>query len=162
MSRVSEILMAMSADSVQLNIITYSAIIKGYCQENRIDKALELMQDMKRNGVLKPDEYIYNTIINGCARQGQYDKGVAMLEDMCQDGIKPSNFTLSVLVKLASRCRRLDKAFDLCEDLSQRFNFRLNVHVYNNLIQACIQHKGPRYAMKVIERMVSQRVHLDA
>merc|ERR1719343_1060403 len=84
-----------------------------------------------------------------------------MLEDMCQDGIKPSNFTLSVLVKLASRCRRLDKAFDLCEDLSQRFNFKLNVHVYNNLIQACIQHKGSRHAFEVIETMVAQRVRLD-
>lgn len=161
MSRVPEILMGMSANRVELNIITYSAIIKGYCQENRIDNALELMKEMKANTALQPDEYIYNTMINGCARQGMYDKGVAMLEDMCQAGIKPSNFTLSVLVKLASRSRRLDKAFDLCNDLSRKFNFKLNVHVYNNLIQACIQHKGSRHAFEVIETMVAQRVRLD-
>merc|ERR1719343_1420253 len=127
---------------IHLNIITYSAMIKGYCLEHRIDQALDVMAELKRQGNLQPDEHTYNTVINGCARQGRYEKGLAVFQEMCQDGVKPSNFTLSVLVKLASRTKRVDKAFELAEEVSKRFGLRLNVHVYNNLIQACLCHKG--------------------
>lgn len=161
MSRVSFLLNDMVDNQIQPSIVTYSAIMKGYCQENRIDKALEVMDEMRRTSKFQPDEHIYNTIIGGCARKGMYDKGVALLEEMCQAGIAPSNFTLSVLVKLASRSRRLDKAFELVEELPRKFNFRLNVHVYNNLIQATLTHKDLRHAFQVIERMLCQRVRLD-
>jgi pentatricopeptide repeat protein len=161
MGRIPVIISDMAASNIQPNIITYCSIIKCYCQENRIDRALEVMEQMRMNSELQPDEHTYNTVINGCARQGFYDKGVAILEDMCNAGIKPSNFTLSVLVKLASRSRRLDRAFLLCEELSQKYDLRLNVHVYNNLIQACIAHKGLQSAFKVVERMLRQKVRLD-
>jgi len=161
MGRVSGLLMEMASKGIKLNIITYSAIIKGYCQENRVDQALEVLKEMRSNPSLHPDEHTYNTVINGCARQGLYEKGVAILEEMCRNGIKPSNFTLSVLVKLASRSRKVDKAFELCEDLSKKYSLQLNVHVYNNLIQACVQHKGLREGFKVAETMLKQRVAFD-
>merc|ERR1719356_2050929 len=156
-----DIMSDMVADNIQPDIITYCSIIKCYCHANQIDRAVEMMKEMRTN--CQPDEQTYNTVINGCARLGLYDKGLALLEEMCNAGIKPSNFTLSVLVKLASRSRRLDKAFELCEDLSQKYNLRLNVHVYNNLIQGCISHqKGMQSAFNVVERMMGQKVRLDA
>jgi len=161
MGRVSGLLMEMASKGIKLNIITYSAIIKGYCQENRVDQALEVLKEMRSNPSLHPDEHTYNTIISGCARQGLYDKGIAILDEMCRNGIKPSNFTLSVLVKLASRSRKVDKAFELCEELSKKYRLQLNVHVYNNLIQACVQHKGLRDGFKVAETMLKQRVAFD-
>ena len=51
---------------------------------------------------------------------------------MQEAGVRPSNFTLSVLVKLASRSHRLERALELCEEISRKCRFRLNIHVYNN------------------------------
>merc|ERR1719498_172398 len=144
-----------------MGIVTYSAILKGYCQTNRLDEAFELLEDMKRTTKLEPDEIMYNTLLDGCARQGLYDRGMALLEKMKKSGVRPSNFTLSVLVKLANRGKKLEKAFEICEELTAKHGFRLNVHVYDNLIQACINHRDLQRATSVLERMLRERVRPD-
>merc|ERR1719498_817627 len=104
---------------------------------------------------------MYNLLLDGCARQGLYDRGMTVLERMNKSGVRPSNYTLSVLVKLANRGRKLDKAFELCEELSSKYGFRLNVHVFANLVQACIQHHDLQRAIGVLERMLQERVRPD-
>lgn len=161
MERISGLLKDMVSQGIQVNIITYSAILKGYCQGNRLDEAFQLVDDMKKNAKLKPDEIMYNTLLDGCARKGLYDRGILLLEEMQESGIKPTNFTLSVLVKLASRSKRLADAFKLCEDISSKFNFRLNVHVYSNLIHACTSNRDFRRALDVLEKMVKEKIRPD-
>ena len=78
-----------------------------------------------------------------------------------QFGVRPSNYTLSVLVKLADRGRKVDKAFAICEELTTKYNFRLNVHVYANLVQACIRQRDVPRAIEVLERMLSEKVRPD-
>merc|ERR1719507_1754999 len=70
MGRVPQLLQDMAKDGLEPNIVTYSTILKGYCQENRLDKAFELLQEMKQSSKYQPDEITYNTLIDGCARSG--------------------------------------------------------------------------------------------
>mmetsp|Transcript_82371 Transcript_82371/g.150758 ORF Transcript_82371/g.150758 Transcript_82371/m.150758 type:complete len:675 (-) Transcript_82371:31-2055(-) len=161
MSRVPDLLESMVAQGIEPNLITYSAILKGYCQANRLDEAFQLMSQMMQTTELRPDEIMYNTLLDGCARQGLYDKGMALLEEMQQAGVPPTNFTLSVLVKLASRSKRLDRAFELCDEISSKYNFRLNVHVYSNLVQGCVMSRDLQRAMEVLQKMLSERVRPD-
>jgi len=160
-SHIPGLLEEMGKSGIPANIITYSTIIKAYCQENLVDRGLELLEEMRTVARLTPDERIYNTIINGCARQNLYDKGMSILEQMMKEGVPPTNFTLSVLVKLAGRSRHLDKAFDICAELKEKFGVQPNVHVYNNLIDACIRHKTLQRAVKVLKRMGDEHVHPD-
>merc|ERR1719220_458835 len=92
---------------------------------------------MKNTMVFRPDEITYNTLLDGCACWGLYDRGIALLNDMEDQGVRPSNFTLSVVAKLAIRNKRPEKAFELCEQISHNYHIRMNIHVYNNLVQAC-------------------------
>merc|ERR1719450_261449 len=93
------------------------------------------MESMRASKDAKPDELAYNTLLDGCARQGLYQRGMQAFAMMEADGTAPSNFTLSVLVKLANRGKKLEKAFSLSRELPLKHNFRINVHVYTNLIQ---------------------------
>mmetsp|Transcript_119443 Transcript_119443/g.337999 ORF Transcript_119443/g.337999 Transcript_119443/m.337999 type:complete len:674 (+) Transcript_119443:125-2146(+) len=161
MSYVPTLLEDMAGKGIQLNVISYSIIIKGYCQVGCVGRAFRLMDEMRDTAKLRPDEHTYNTVINGCAREGLYDEGVALLREMCDAGVAPSNFTLTVLVKLASRGRRLDVAFEFCETLSQKYGIRLNVHVYNALVQACCQQTHIPRAIKVVHRMVREGMRTD-
>jgi len=161
MARIPQLLEDMVAQGIEPNLITYSAILKGYCQENRLDKAFELFQSMRQTTRFQPDEIMFNSLLDGCARQGLYDRGIALLDEMEDLGVRPSNFTLSVLVKLASRGKQLERAFGLCEELSKKYAFRLNVHVYSNLIHACIAHKDLERAFTVLERMLREKVRPD-
>jgi len=161
MKRISGLLKSMMSQNLEPNLITYSAILKGYCQENRLDEAFELMEEMVQSTKFKPDEIMYNTILDGCARQGLYQRAMPLLADMEAAGVNPSNFTLSVLVKLCSRAKRLDRAFEIVEETSSKYHIRPNVHVYGNLIQACIQHNQLRRAFEVLERLMSERIRPD-
>jgi pentatricopeptide repeat protein len=161
MRRIPTLLEEMSQAGIQANVITYSTIIKAYANEGLADRALQVLAEMKENKDITPDEHTYNTVINGCARQGLCDQGLAILSEMCKEGVKPSNFTLSVLVKMAGRGKRLEKAFELCDELKAKFGLRPNLHVYNNLIAACLYVNNVSRAFEVLERMVKERIRLD-
>jgi pentatricopeptide repeat protein len=160
--RAPTILEDMLRQGVEPNLVSYSAVLKGYCQENKLDKAFELLETMKGSKHVQPDELVYNTLLDGCARQALYKRGMQVFAEMEERGVKPSNFTLSVLVKLANRGHHLEEAFALCATISEKYRFRLNVHVYNNLIQACIAHKDRPRGLEVAHEMMLKEVRPDA
>merc|ERR1719453_2707586 len=120
MQRAEQVLKAMKAASVQPDIISYSTVVKGYCLEGDVDKALVVLKEMRADKTMNPDEITYNSFLDGCAKQHRVDEALAALEEMQAAGVNPSNFTLSILVKLLGRVRRLNQ-------------------VYTCLMQACIQ-----------------------
>jgi pentatricopeptide repeat protein len=84
-----------------------------------------------------------------------------LMEEMQNEGIAPSNFTLSIMVKLLNRARRVEDAFQLVEDLPKKYRFKPNSHVFTNLIQGCISNRQPSRALMVLETMVKERVQPD-
>merc|ERR1719506_2441745 len=113
---------------------------------------------MKRDTNLKPDEIVYNSLLDGCAQNSLVDEGLRLLEEMQKAGVQPSNFTLSILVKLMNRARRLEQAFTLVEQITNKYRFRPNVHVYTNLIQACVSNQQMKRGLFVLEQMIEERV----
>jgi pentatricopeptide repeat protein len=162
MARVPELLQHMDRQGIKPNVVTYGAIIKGYVQENKVDQALALLSDMKKNTAISPDEIAYNTVLDGCARNGFFDRGLEILKEMESTGVTPTNFTLSVLVKLCNRARRLESAFELCQAVSERHSIRPNIHVYNNLMFACVGHAQLPRALQVLKRAVAEKNRPDA
>merc|ERR1719310_2097251 len=150
LNRIPSLLKDIEAQGLKMGLVTYSAILKGYCHKNLLEEAFELFHSMTKTTELAPDEIMYNTLLDGCARQGLYDRGMKVFQKMNESGVRPSNYTLSVLVKLANRGKKLDKAFQICDELSSKYNFRLNVHVFDNLIQACINHRDLPRAIDVL------------
>eukprot|EP00435_Cladocopium_sp_Y103_P014540 s2444_g3.t1 len=135
-SRAEPLLKEMAAQGITPNIITYGTVIKAYCSANRLDQAFEVFSDMQANTDLHPDEVTYNTLLDGCARYGSFERGLEVLADMKKAKVPPSNYTLSVIAKLANRSKKPKLAFQMVEELRQEFHIKLNMHVYNNLIQA--------------------------
>merc|ERR1719491_2077409 len=105
---------------------------------------------------VKADEVTYNTLLDGCARFGHWERGLSVLAAMQKVGIRPSNFTLSVLVKLSNRCRRPREAFRLTEEIAAKYNLRLNLFVYNNLIHACVLSDDFARGLQVFEQLLRE------
>merc|ERR1719252_554391 len=118
------------------NVITYSTMLKGHCQRGDVQSGFEILQQIRKDPELKADEIMYNSLLDGCAQNNLVDEGLRLLDEMQSEGVAPSNFTLSILVKLMNRARRLDQAFGLVEEISKKYKFSPNVHVYTNLLQA--------------------------
>lgn len=160
-TRAEPLLQAMIKEGIQPNLITYGTVIKAYCAEGTIDQAFEVMRTMTSVSGLKPDEVVYNTVLDGCARFGYFEKGLETLQLMRQANVPPSNFTLSVVAKLANRSRRPEKAFELVEGLTKEFNVQPNLYVYNNLIQAALFSEDLTKAQELFASMLHGKVHPD-
>merc|ERR1719183_715232 len=156
MDKVPPLLEEMKAGCVEPDIITYSTIVKGYCQSGDVARAFEVLKEMKGDGKYAPDEIMYNSLLDGCAKQNLVQDALWLLEDMKETGVSPSNYTLSITVKLMGRARRLSQAFSIVEDLCTTHGFRPNVHVYTSLVQACIQNRKLDRAVGVHETMVEE------
>merc|ERR1719245_991945 len=150
MDSVADIINDMKKHKIRPNVITYSTMLKGHCQAGDIQMGFSILKQMKKDAMLKPDEIMYNSLLDGCAQNNLVEEGLGLVEKMQKEGIQPSNYTLSLLVKLMSRARKLDSAFTLVEDLTRAFNFRPNVHVYTNLIQACVSNRQLPKAMATL------------
>jgi pentatricopeptide repeat protein len=155
MSRASELLEDMKESCVEPDIITYSTIVKGYCLEGDVDRAFCVLEDMKGDEKLAPDEIMYNSILDGCAKQHRIEDALKVLEEMKSTGVVPSNYTLSILVKLLGHARRLNQAFKMVEELSTQHGFRPNVQVYTCLVQACVLNRRLEKAIALHDTMIA-------
>merc|ERR1719375_626485 len=161
MELLPTILEDMKTHKVMPNLITYSTMLKGHCQNGDIQTAFKILEQMKIDAHLKPDEIMYNSLLDGCAQGTLVDEGLRLLDEMEAEGVKPSNFTLSILVKLMNRARRLNQAFSLVEEITQKYKFQPNVHVYTNLVQACVSNQNLQRGVSVLEQMIKENISPD-
>merc|ERR1719281_2061937 len=156
MDRADELFRDMQACGVSPDVITYSTLVKGYCQAGDIDQGFKVLKDMVKSGVHEPDEILYNSLLDGCAKQHRVDDALKLLEDMHKNNVRPSNFTLSILVKLLGRSRRLNQAFSMVEETCKRFDLQANIHVYTCLIYACFQNRQMPRALQLHDSMIQE------
>jgi len=158
MHRVPQLLEDMKAASPQVepDIVTYSTMVKGFCASGDLDKGLTLLKEMEQDGKFAPDEVMYNSLLDGCARQHRLDDALKLLDNMRDSGVTPSNYTLSIMVKLLGRARRLNQAFTMVTGLCDEHNFRANIQVYTCLIQACFHNRQPMKALGLHDQLVKE------
>merc|ERR1719235_2892948 len=156
MDRADELFREMQASGVSPDVITYSTFVKGYCQAGDIDRGYQVLNEMVANGVHEPDEILYNSLLDGCAKQHRVDDALKLVEDMHKHNVRPSNFTLSILVKLLGRSRRLNQAFSMVEETCKRFDLQANIHVYTCLLYACFQNRQMPRALQLHDSMITE------
>ena len=151
MDQAARLLEDMTELGVELDLITYSTIIKGYCIKGDLEQAQAVFHSMHEHD-MRADAIIYNTLLDGCVKHNRFELADQLLGDMGSYGIVPSNFTLTILVKMWGRRQQLDNAFEAAEHYPKEYNFKVNVHVMTCLISACLANKAVDRAM-VIEQV---------
>jgi len=161
MEQASRIFRDMALNAVSPDLITFSTMIKGHCARGDLEQALMLFSRMRKQGI-SPDAILFNSILDGCAHKQMRSLTEQVMEDMEECGIAPSNFTLSILVKLYGRCGDLDAAFQAVETLPKKHNFDVNAQVFTCLMSTCITHGQLAKALEVYERMAAVGCTSDA
>merc|ERR1719197_854562 len=77
----------------------------------------------------------------------------SVLEDMEKFEVRPSNFTLGILMKMYGRRRQLDKAFRAIEDLPKKYGLQVNSQVKTCLMSACLSNGDIPRALEVFEQI---------
>jgi pentatricopeptide repeat protein len=165
-SRVSDMDTAskLHEEMVDMNVlpdlITYSTLIKGYSVCGELDKALQLFTTMRNKGI-RPDAIVFNSLLDGCARKQMPALCEQVVADMEAAGVVPSNHSASILIKLYGRCKNLDAAFKVIDEMPKKFGFQANNAVYTCLMSACIANGRLEQAMELRTRMLKEGVYPD-
>jgi len=164
MNRVSALLEDMKSVTppVEPDLVTYSTIVKGFCSSGCLDRALKVLKDMRASGKHAADEVMYNILLSGCAKEHRPDEAIQLLNDMKKCGVPPSNYTLSMLVKLMGRCKRLNQAFAMLEDISKEYGLKINVQVYTCLIQGCFNANQAAKGIALHDKVIKEGLNPDA
>jgi pentatricopeptide repeat protein len=152
MEKASMLFRDMCERGVDPDLITYSTVIKGYCVQGDLEQAVQLFTLMQKRSI-KPDAILFNSILDGCARKKMRTLTEEVLCDMEKAGVPPSNFTLSILVKLYGRCRDIEEAFKVVETLPKKYGFEVNATVYTCLMSSCISNGRLDKALEVFAKM---------
>merc|ERR1719460_887949 len=147
---------------IEPDIVTYSTIVKGFCNAGSLDRALKVVKDMKASGKHAPDEVMFNSLLSGCAKEHRPDEALQLLSDMKKSGVAPSNYTLSMLVKLMGRCKRLNQAFVMLEEISKEYGLKINIQVYTCLIQGCFNAGQASKAIALHEKIMKEGLVPDS
>merc|ERR1719487_2590786 len=117
MDSLPKVMQDMKKHHVEPNIVTYSTIIKGHCQAGDVQLGFSVLKEMQCSTNMRPDEIMYNSLLDGCARNDLFHEGQALFKEMLKEGVSPSNFTLSIMVKMLNRARKVEEAFSLVKDI---------------------------------------------
>merc|ERR1719399_1895418 len=160
MEKATTLFRDMCECGVDPDLITYSTVIKGYCVQGDLEQAIQLFTLMRKRGI-KPDAILFNSILDGCARKKMRTLTEQVLADMEEAGVAPSNFTLSILVKLYGRCRDVEEAFKVVETLPKKYGFEVNATVYTCLMSTCISNGRLEKALEVFRTMKEGKCEAD-
>jgi pentatricopeptide repeat protein len=163
MDRVPALLehMKTATPPVEPDLVTYSTLVKGFCNSGSLDRAIDTMKEMQVSSKYQPDEVMYNSLLDGCAKEHRPDDALKLFGEMKKAGVAPSNFTLSMLVKLMGRCKRLNQAFTLIEEITEEYGLKVNIQVYTCLISACFNNRQAFKALAVHDKIIKEGLFAD-
>ncbi|KAJ0968277.1 hypothetical protein J5N97_025194 [Dioscorea zingiberensis] len=85
-------------ESSRVNVATYSNIIRLLCNEDLLEEAILIFQDMEKYG-LAVSLMIYNDIIHGFARKKEFDNSACFLDKVAASGLQPQAETYHGLIR---------------------------------------------------------------
>jgi pentatricopeptide repeat protein len=153
-SQAQDILLQMEEDGCKPNTITYSSLLKAYCVKGDLEGALKVFEDMVSKG-LKPDTVVFNTLLDGAVRCSQFSICDQIVTEMSNAGVEASCFTLSIVVKMWGKRRKLDRAFGAVREAVKTGRSRLDSKLCTCLISACFHNQQPKRALEALEEMKS-------
>jgi len=141
--------------SISPDLFTFSILIKANCDSDRLEEALKLLGEMI-DLKLRPDEVVFNNLIAGCARLGNAKLGKQLYDDMVKSGVRPSNATFSILIRLHHQSKLLEEAIVLLREEPAKHNVEPEPRLFLQLIQSCIRDRQGKRAIEAYG-MLSER-----
>ncbi|KAH7280147.1 hypothetical protein KP509_37G053600 [Ceratopteris richardii] len=132
------------------DIISWNALISGYCQKGQIDEALRVLEQMKCEGFL-PDAATFNCILRTCASVGATGKAKRIHEEIVERDFLGRHHTVlsTALISMYAKGGAFEMAEKVFDDL-----IIYDVRSTNVLIAGYCQHDCLNEALEHYEQMI--------
>lgn len=120
------------------NVMSWTALIRGYGMHGRAKEALEVFHEMI-GAQVKPNYVTFISVLNACSHSGLVDEGWHWFNVMLHEyGIEPGIEHYGCVVDLLGRAGYLQRAYDLI----QRMKVEPDFVIWGSLLGACRVHKN--------------------
>ena len=141
---------------VDRNVVTWGAMITGYAQNEQGELALEIYDQMEREGV-KPNQIILPCLLKSCGNIRNLEQGRRIHRKMAEEGWVEYDIVVgSTLVDMYAKCGSLEEAYQVFEDLPAR-----NVVSWSAIIGGCIEQGQGLLAMEMFVKMRDEGIKPD-
>ncbi|KAL5098700.1 hypothetical protein RYX36_003027 [Vicia faba] len=139
------------ASKCKPDIFTYSTFIKAMTKKGKLGTALKLFNGMWKDESGKPDVVICNCVIDALCFKKRVPEALQVFHDMKERGCLPNAATYNSLIKHLCKIRRMEKVYELVEDMERTGGDCLpNAVTYNYLLKSL---KEPEEVLGILERM---------
>ena len=131
--------------------ILYNCIMDACLRFNKIDKMLEMYQEMVQIGI-KPSSITCGIVIKAYGMKGDLNSALNIYYKMKKEKIEISNITYGCLINACIKNNDLNKAFELYESLKNE-SYEMNTILYTTLIKAYTKQKDINKVVEIFNTM---------
>eukprot|EP01018_Ginkgo_biloba_P003038 Gb_26696 [translate_table: standard] len=137
------------------NVVSWTTMIAGYCQNGNPLEGWRLFVQMKRAG-MEPNQFTFSTVLPACASMGIVEQGKQVHSHICKSEIVSDVFVESALVDMYAKCMNLEHALQVFDKMSQR-----NLVSWNALIVGYSQNAHYEEAIKLFSKIPHESIKPD-
>ena len=131
--------------------ILYNCIMDACLRFNKIDKMLEMYQEMIQIGI-KPSSITCGIVIKAYGMKGDLNSALNIYYKMKKEKIEISNITYGCLINACIKNNDLNKAFELYESFKNE-SYEMNTILYTTLIKAYTKQKDINKVVEIFNTM---------
>ncbi len=144
----------------QPDLITYSTVIKGYSRMKYVEKVMDIYNYLRGRDDMVLDEVIYNSILDGLLKSQRFEDAMKVYEDMTIMGIKRSNATFSILIKIYSKMDNVEKAVEVYNEMIAE-KMKPSLITYTSILQILIKTKRIQNAIDIFYEILNLKLNPD-
>ncbi|KAK3272864.1 hypothetical protein CYMTET_18859 [Cymbomonas tetramitiformis] len=144
----------------QVNAFHYSAAISGLAKAKKANKALQLLDDMKEQGV-PLDVVTYTALMKTCSKSGKAEKVLELFDEMCSAGLEPNTVAYTVLVTAVAETQHWRRALEALAAMRAR-GLRPSLYCYSAFIRTLGLAGEWQQALDLFQEMKDARIAADA
>ena len=144
----------------QPDLITFSTVIKGYCKQKNIEKVIDIYNYLKGRNDFILDEVMYNTILDGMLKAEKYDEALKVYDHMRTNGVKKSNATYSILIKIYSKQNSVTQAVEVYNEMLEA-EIKPSLITYTSILQILIKSKRIQNAIEIFDEILFNELSPD-
>ncbi|KAI5682049.1 hypothetical protein M9H77_03277 [Catharanthus roseus] len=138
------------------NVVSWTAMINGFAQENQVDRSLQLYNEM-RNLKLKPNDFTFTSFLSLCTACGSLGQGRSIHCQTIHLGFDSHIHIANALISMYCKCGNIEDAFFIFRNIDNK-----DLVSWNSMIAAYALHGLAMLAIELLERMKKKKVKPDA
>ncbi|KAL3635287.1 hypothetical protein CASFOL_019834 [Castilleja foliolosa] len=151
----------MSSLNCPPDIVTYNTLINGLCRIGDLNRAHELLRQIRSYCNFSPNVVTYTSLISGYCKSGEMSNVSNLFDEMINCGIKPNLFTYNVIIDGFGKQGDWISALKMYENMVNG-GFNPDIVTFTSLIDACSRHGKINDCLKLWDKMNAIKVTPNA